>query len=102
VKKNAEKARNAKPAEESEEKAIIVKFGNASVRVYRGQTRDYEYFQVPDFSSGKRRLLTFSSEKLARAKAEDIAQRLNTGQVEVLKLTTLMWRLTGGQFLQRI
>ena len=70
------------------EKPIVVKFGNASVRVYRGRTRDYHYFQVPDFSNGKRKLLTFSTEEDARAKAEDIAKNLNSGQVEVLKLTT--------------
>lgn len=74
-------------AEKQEQKPIVVKFGNASVRIYRGHTRGYHYFQVADFSSGKRKLLTFSDEQEARTKAEDIAKNLNSGQVEVLKLT---------------
>lgn len=77
-----------KTAEQAKEKPIVVKFGNASVRVYRGHTRAYQYFQVPDYSSGKRKFLTFSDERAAREKAEDIAKMLNTGQAEVLKLTT--------------
>ena len=50
-------------AGKQEQKPIIVKFGNASVRIYRGHTRGYHYFQVADFSSGKRKLLTVSDEQ---------------------------------------
>ena len=72
---------------EEAEEPLAEKVGNATVRIYRSQSGDHEYFQVPDFTTGKRRLLTFSTEALARAKAHDIAKNLNKGQVEVLKLT---------------
>lgn len=69
-------------------KPITVKVGNVAVRIYRGQTRGYPYFQVADFSSGKRKFITFSNEQEARDKAHEIAHKLNSGQVDVLTMTS--------------
>lgn len=69
-------------------KPITVKVGNVAVRIYRGQTRGYPYFQVADFSSGKRKFVTFSDEQEARDKAQEIALKLNSGQVDVLTMTS--------------
>ena len=68
---------------------IVVKVGNASAKIYRlrAKTSGYEYFQVADFTSGKRKLISFADEESARQKAKEIAVKLASNQLDVLAMT---------------
>jgi integrase len=60
--------------------------GNATVRIYRYSNKGYDEFKVADWSSGKRVFHTCATLKDAETKAEEIADRLNGGDVDVLEL----------------
>lgn len=49
---------------------------NISVSIYRVKTGDYNLFQVADYSTGKRKLISLASEKDARKLAKDIGKKL--------------------------
>ena len=72
-------------------KLILVKCGNVQVRIYRRQRKKggQVYFQhdVADYTTGHRKFISFASEKQARAKAGEIADKLAKGERDVLTLT---------------
>lgn len=77
-----------KPPEKNQKlKPIAVKVGNVTVKIYRVKTRDYESFQVADFTSGKRKLISFASEQEARDEATKIAVKVATLDAGFLKLS---------------
>ncbi len=67
---------------------MVVRVGNISVRFHESQSRGYQFFQVSDYSSGRRRLLTFRDEEQARLKVGEIARKMASGQVDVLQLSS--------------
>ena len=71
-------------------KPIVVKVGNVQVKVYRSQRtkkgRTYDQFNLADYSTGKRRLITFANERDARQKATEIATKLANREGDVLNL----------------
>ena len=73
-------------------KPIVLKVGNVQVKVYRSQRRKngstYDQFDVADYSTGKRRFVSFANEGDAREKATEIATRLANREAEVLTLST--------------
>src|SRR5437667_5587654 len=73
-------------------KPIVVKVGNVQVKVYRSQRKKngntYDQFDVADYSTGERRLISFANERDARSKATEIATRLANREGEVLNLTS--------------
>src|SRR5262245_32584660 len=59
-------------------KPIEIKDGNVIVKIYRrirkkGKAR-YQTFDVADYSTGRRKFISFADEQEARAKAQDIAE----------------------------
>lgn len=68
--------------------SIIVRVGNIVVRIHASESRGYRFYQVADYSSGRRRLLTFRDEDVARRKAKEIAHKMANGQVDVLQLSS--------------
>jgi integrase len=66
--------------------AVLVKRGNITVRTYRYQKNGATYFNVADYSSGKRVFLGFPDLKKAKCEAELIAARMATGDQDVLQL----------------
>ncbi|MCI0745368.1 MAG: hypothetical protein L0Y58_08195 [Verrucomicrobia subdivision 3 bacterium] len=67
-------------------KPIEIKRGNVIVKIYRVKTHGRNSFQVADYSSGRRKLISFSEEADARDKAAEIATKLARGEVDVLTL----------------
>ena len=57
-------------------KPIAVKVGNVTVKIYRVKNRGYDSFQVADYSTGKRKLESFASEREARDVANTIAVKV--------------------------
>ncbi len=68
--------------------SIVIRVGNITVRIHSSESRGYRFFQVADYSSGHRRLLTFKNEEEARRKAGEIAHKMASGQVDVLQLSS--------------
>lgn len=66
--------------------AVLVKRGNVTVRIYPYQKNGATYFNVADYSSGKRAFLGFPDLKKAKCEAELIAARMATGDQDVLQL----------------
>jgi integrase len=66
--------------------AVLVKRGNMTVRIYPYQKNGATYFNVADYSSGKRRFLGFADLQKAKCEAELIAARMATGDKDVLQL----------------
>jgi integrase len=69
-------------------KPISVRVGNVTVKIYRVRTHGRPSFQVADYSSGKRQLISFSDESKARAEAGSIAAKLASREGDVLALTS--------------
>lgn len=71
---------------------IVIKVGNVQVKIYHSHQQKngnpYDQFNVADYSTGKRRLISFASEREARAEATRIATKLAKREGEVLTLTT--------------
>ncbi|MBI1839311.1 MAG: hypothetical protein HYR88_00465 [Verrucomicrobia bacterium] len=68
--------------------SIVVRVGNIVVRIHASESRGYRFYQVADYSSGRRRLVTFRDESEARRKANEIAHKMASGQVDVLQLSS--------------
>lgn len=66
--------------------AVLVKRGNITVRIYPYQKNGSTYFNVADYSSGKRVFLGFPDLQKAKCEAELIAARMTTGDKDVLQL----------------
>jgi len=66
--------------------AVLVKRGNITVRIYPYDKNGATYFNVADYSSGKRVFLGFSDLQKAKCEAELIAARMTTGDKDVLQL----------------
>jgi integrase len=79
-------------AQKSMAKPIVIKVGNVQVKVYRStRTKNsarYEQFDVADYSTGKRRFVTYPQERDAREKATEIATKLANREGEALTLTS--------------
>lgn len=78
-----------KPSVGGSGNVITVKVGSVSVKIYKVSEKKtgYEYFQVADFSSGRRLLRSVGNEKDAVALARQIASKTATGEVASLALT---------------
>ena len=72
----------------SDPESIIVKRNGISVRIYPRIRSGTTYYQVSDYSSGKRRLVGFSSLAQAKLQAELIASKLTSPDHSVLQLRT--------------
>lgn len=83
-------------------KPETVKVGNIAVKIYRrdkrhklkddkgkptGEIAFYRVFEVEDFTTGRRRLQSFSDHDKAVAKANQIAEQLSTGKALAAALT---------------
>ncbi len=67
---------------------LAVKRGNVTVKIYRTQSAGgYVFFQVADYSTGQRRLRSFSDLAEARCEAERIASAIASGEAAVLDLS---------------
>jgi integrase len=84
----AETTGNMKKKRTQEEFPITVKKGHASVKVYKVKNRNLINYTVSyvDGNEGRKRR-TFADLEEARAEAANIAESLNKGDLEVLKLT---------------
>jgi integrase len=58
---------------------LAVKVGNATVKIYTLKRPGGCYFQVADYTTGRRKLLSFGSIENAKAEAERIARLLSSG-----------------------
>ena len=71
-------------------KPIVVTVKNASVRIYRKERRKggniYQQFDVADYSTGRRRFISFADEEEARRKAREIASSLGGKKGDVVTL----------------
>ena len=67
----------------------VATFGNVSVRIYhvRRKADGREFWQVADYSTGKRRLVSFADRDEAQREAARIAHSLATGNVVALELS---------------
>ena len=64
-----------------------IQVGGARVKVYKVAPKNAKaYFQISDYSLGKRKLRTFASESKALAEAKRIARRISSGQVGAAQL----------------
>ena len=72
----------------SKHKPIAVKVGNVTVKIYRVKNRGYDSFQVADYSTGKRKLESFASEREARDVANTIAVKVAKLDGAVLTLSS--------------
>ncbi len=70
-----------------------VKVGNVVVKVYhrkvvnKSNGRPYEFYQLSDYTTGVRRLLSISDHEEAVETAERIARQLSTGQAQAAAMT---------------
>lgn len=65
----------------------LVRRGSTVVKIYRTPTKGYEGFTVVYHTNGQRKRESFADHGIARQRAAEVAESLNTGQLEVLKLT---------------
>jgi integrase len=74
---------------QSEGKPIVVTVGRTTVRIYpRAAERGRKAcFKISDYSTGKRRFLSFLDEKEARTEAARIAARINAGDAAGASMT---------------
>jgi integrase len=83
-------------------KPEVVKVGNIAVKIYRrdkrhklkdkegkptGEVVEYRVYEVEDFTTGRRRLHSFSDHEKAEKKANKIAEQLNTGKTVAAAMT---------------
>jgi integrase len=68
-------------------KPLLVKAGNAAVKIYRGKSRGYDLFTVAHYLCGKRKRETFSNLADAKERAREVARAIINGRVPVLELT---------------
>ena len=67
---------------------ITVKRGHAVVKIYRTPSRGCEAFTVSYYLGDQRQRKTFADLGLATTEAETVANKLSTGEVNVLTLTS--------------
>ena len=74
-------------------RAIDVRCKGITVKIFTGHTRKgdavYKYFQVPDYSAGKRKLWSFSDLGEAKAKALEIAGAKASGESDLIPLSAI-------------
>src|SRR5712672_276149 len=75
------------------QKAIVVKAKGLTVKIYvRRNTKNgkvYTNYQLADYSTGKRKLCSFSDESEARTKALEIAGCMASGETDLIPLTAI-------------
>jgi integrase len=77
--------RHEKP---DQRKPIIVKVGNAAVKIYQGKSRGYNLFTVVHYAGGERKRETFARLEDAKRRAGDVARAMLNGRLAVLELTS--------------
>src|SRR5260370_19955502 len=70
-------------------KPILVKAGNAPVKIYRGKSRGYDLFTVVHYAGGSRRRETFGDLADAKERARQVARAIINGRAAVLELTNV-------------
>src|SRR5436190_17615600 len=68
-------------------KPIVVKAGNAAVKIYRGKSRGYDLFTVAHYVGGSRKRETFGDLADAKERARQVAHAVINGRAAVLELT---------------
>jgi integrase len=68
-------------------KPIIVKVGNAIVKIYQGKSRGYNLFTVVHYAGGERKRETFAKLADAKRRASEVARAMLNGRLAVLELT---------------
>lgn len=71
----------------AERTPIVVKAGNAAVKIYRGKSRGYDLFTVVHYIGGSRKRETFGSLADAKERAQEVARAIINGRTAVLELT---------------
>ena len=71
------------------QKPVVVKAGNAAVKIYRGKCRGYNLFTVVHYVGGNRRRETFGSLADAKERAREVARAIINGRAAVLELTNV-------------
>jgi len=66
---------------------LTVRRGSVTVKIYRTPTKGYDRYTVVYHSHGKRQRESFADKQVALQRAGDIADALNIGEHDVLKLT---------------
>lgn len=69
------------------QKPVKVKKGSVEVRIYRREKEGRVYYQIADYSSGKRRFKNCSDLAEAKREAISIAEKLSRGEAAALELT---------------
>lgn len=69
-------------------KPIIVKAGNAIVKIYQGKSRGYNLFTVVHYAGGQRKRETFANLSNAKRRAGEVARAMLNGRIAVLELTS--------------
>ena len=73
---------------DSNEFPVLIRKGNTVVRIYRIENRGGRItYQVADYSSGKRRLKTFTDLAEARRQAGFVATKMQAGEVDALRIS---------------
>ena len=67
---------------------ITVKHGHTVVKIYRTPTRGFDSYTVAYYQGDKRIRKTFADLGLASTEAETVANKMSTGELNVLKLTS--------------
>ena len=70
------------------QKPIIVKTGNAIVKIYQGKSRGYNLFTVVHYAGGQRKRETFANLSDAKQRAGEVARAMLNGRIAVLELTS--------------
>jgi integrase len=72
----------------SDAKVMSVKKGSVTVKIYTREKEGRSYYQVSDYSSGRRKFKNFADLTTAKSEATNIAEKMNRGQAAALKLST--------------
>jgi integrase len=70
-------------------KPILVKAGNAAVKIYRGKSRGYDLFTVVHYAGGSRKREAFGDLDDAKERARQVARAIINGRTAVLELTNV-------------
>jgi len=66
---------------------IVVKAGNAAVKIYSGKSRGYDLFTVVHYIGGTRKRESFGNLAKAKDRAREVARAIINGRTAVLELT---------------
>jgi hypothetical protein len=75
--------------ERMKNKLIEVRHKGVTVKIFTSHTGKYTYYQVPDYSSGKRKLWSFSNVDEAKSKALEIAGPPASGETDLIPLSAI-------------